>query len=204
MASNWDKLWSTYGGTSFSTDFQHNMIFKTYRKLLDGIGISEPDALEIGCGSGELAARILKTYGGTATLMDSSKPALALAERIFKQHGLKARFVHADMFKFKPAKKYDIVHSEGLIEHFVGADRKAAIDAHKRCAKKGGYVLVCVPRPVWYYNVWRKGLEKKGNWPYGFESPFGCEELRAALENSGLTVLKSFNKFRFAFALAKV
>ena len=165
--------------------------------------MKNPKVIELGCGSGEITARIIKMYGGSATLVDNSKEAVILASKNFKKYKIKAKFIQKDLFKFKPQEKFDIVHSEGLIEHFLGEKRNKIIEVHKKCVKKDGFIIISVPRPVWYYKIAKWLLEKVNKWPFGFEHAINSYELKEILENNGLRVLESVNRFRYAFALAK-
>jgi len=201
--SYWDKTWSSaFGYNKLSAAWHHASIFSAYTKLLDG-RLSSPDILEVGAGTGELTARLVQRYGGTATLLDSSSKALKIARSVFNRKKLPVKLIKADLFKFAPRHKYDLVHSEGLIEHFLGAKQDSVIKFHKRCAKPGGLVLICVPRPVWYYKITKKICEFTRTWRYGFEQPISAPQLKRLLEKNGLNVLLTMSKRRFAFALAK-
>ena len=182
----------------------HAIVFSAYKQLLDPLGLVGPDVLEIGCGPGELTARMIERYGGTATLLDSSPVALRMAAENFRRHGLRARLLKKDIFKSKAIGKFDVVHSEGLIEHFEGARQKQMVRAHSRAVRPGGYVLICVPRPKWYYSIWRARLEARGRWPYGHEVPMTAAQLTNVLERAGLHVINTLERTRYTFALAKV
>jgi cyclopropane fatty-acyl-phospholipid synthase-like methyltransferase len=203
----WDKYWDSTEKSSifsFGLKIHHRMVSDVYKSFLDPLKLKSPDIIELGSGCGELSAGMVKRYGGTATLVDNSAEALRSANAVFKSFGVKASLVKKDLFKFNPKKKYDVVHSEGLIEHFLGDEQKKIVDAHKKCAKKGGYVLISVPRPAWYYRLAKKSMEKIGKWPFGFENAMTKNTLRSAMERSGLKVIRLEERFRYSFALARV
>ena len=206
--NNWDNLWSKGISSSWIEDkiwkLHHNEIFEIYQKILDKLGIKNPKVIELGCGSAELTARIMRKYGGSATLVDNSKDALVLASKAFKEYKLKARLVKKDLFDFEPEEKFDIVHSEGLIEHFLNENQKNIVNVHKSFLKKNGFLLICVPRPAWYYKIAKWILEKTNKWPFGFEKAMTKYELKKALENCDLKVLKFLEHSRYSFALAKI
>ncbi|NIM47041.1 MAG: methyltransferase domain-containing protein [Candidatus Aenigmarchaeota archaeon] len=180
------------------------LVFKMYQKLLDSLNLKNPNVIELGCGSGMLTLKILKKYGGSATVLDNSKEALKLAEEKFKKHNFKAKILCRDLLRFKPKKKFDIVHSEGLIEHFSNEKQKKIIETHKKCVKKNGYILITVPRPAWYYRITKWFLEKINKWPFGFEKAMSKNELKKVLEKYGLKVVKFAEYSRYSFALAKI
>jgi cyclopropane fatty-acyl-phospholipid synthase-like methyltransferase len=200
--SNWDDHWPTVKKDSFGTRLYHRLVFNAYKKLLDG-KLIKPDIFEIGCGTGELSARLVERYGGSVTVLDSSNEALKIAEGNFKGHKIQAKIIKSDIFDFSSDKKYDFVHSEGLIEHFIGDKQKDMVMRHKALAREGGYVLISVPRFTWYYRLWRGWKEKRGDWHFGYEMPMTPEELRKVMESAGLEVLNMLKAGRFSFALAK-
>ncbi len=207
--NNWDNLWSDLNISPSriekkSWEIHHKRVFKIYKKFLRKIKIKNPKIVELGCGSGELTARLIKKCGGTATLIDNSKEALKLAARNFENQEIKAKFLLKDVFKYKPKEKFDIVHSEGLIEHFIGKKQKEMIEAHKRFLKKNGFIIITVPRPAWYYKIWKWFLEKTNRWPFGFEKALNKYELKKILEDCELKVLDFFEYSRYSFALAKI
>jgi cyclopropane fatty-acyl-phospholipid synthase-like methyltransferase len=204
VTNNWNVFWRSENIDSIGMRYHHNTVFKIYKRFLDNLKIENPSILELGCGSGEITARILKRYGGSATLIDNSKEAIKVAKSNFKKHGLDARIVYTDLFSLKIKEKFDIVHSEGLIEHFTGKKRNEIVKIHRRYVKNDGVVIISVPRPSWYYKFWRFYLEKRKKWYYGFENPLDKKELKSILEKNGLKVLKSINYSRYAFALAKI
>jgi cyclopropane fatty-acyl-phospholipid synthase-like methyltransferase len=207
--NNWDIIWLKNNISPSKIDeniwkMYHNKVFKVYKKFLNNFKIKNPKIIELGCGSGELTARIIKNYGGVATLIDNSKEALFLSSKVFKKYGLKAKFLRKDLFRFKPQEKFDIVHSEGLIEHFLGDKQKKIIEVHKNCVKKDGLIIITVPRPVWYYKIVKWILEKINKWPFGFEKAMNKYELKEVLEDGGLKVLEILHYSRYSFALAKI
>jgi len=204
--SNWDIFWKSENSiiNSIGIRIHHRMVFRIYKKVLDSLNLKGPSIIELGCGSSELTARILKMYGGSATLVDNSKEALNVTRLKFKKHNLKAEFVYRDLFNFKPKKKFDIVHSEGLIEHFLDEKQKEIIEVHKKCVKKDGYIFICVPRPAWYYKISKWFLEKVNKWPFGFEKAMNKYELKKVLEDCELKVLDFLENGRYSFALAKI
>jgi len=197
--------WKNENINSLTCRIHHKLVFDVYQKFLDPLNLENPEVIELGCGSGELTARIIKKYGGQPTLVDSSENALRMASRNFKNHNIKADFIKADLLRFKTGKKFDIVHSEGLIEHFIGKEQTKIINTHKSCVKKEGHIIISVPRPVWYHNLWKNYLKFRKRWFYGdIEIPMNKDELEKILKENGLKIIRYLNYYRYAFALAKI
>jgi ubiquinone/menaquinone biosynthesis C-methylase UbiE len=203
--SNWDYYWSFNDISSWGSRYHHRLISNVFFDFLEKAKVKNPSIAEIGCGSGELTARLLEKFGGDAVLIDNCENALKVAKANFKRHGLKnVKFVKGNLFDLKLKAKFDVVHSEGLIEHFAGEEQRKAIEAHKRLLKKGGWLLICVPRPALIYRVWKYVKEKRNDWPFGYEKAMSKEDLRSALQEAGLKVVKVLEKGRYSFALAKI
>lgn len=200
---DWNSFWAAnLNMSSIFRKYHHARIFSSYRRILDKTGIKNPDVIEIGCGTGELTARIIERYGGTAALVDSSETALKIASGNFLRRKMRFRIFKQDALKFRPERKYGIVHSEGLIEHFSGDEQKKILEVHRQCASDNGFVLISVPRKIWYYSIARYVFEKTGKWPFGDEKPMDAKALKSLLEENGFSVKECFNSGRFAFALA--
>jgi ubiquinone/menaquinone biosynthesis C-methylase UbiE len=203
--SNWDFYWSFNDISSVYCRYAHRLIFNVYSDFLKQYNVTNPAVAEIGCGSGELTARILEKFGGNAVMIDNCENALKVAKDNFRRHGLKnVKFVKGNLFDLKLKTKFDIVHSEGLIEHFAGEEQRKAVEAHKKILKKNGWLLICVPRPALVYRLWRYFKEKRNDWPFGYEKAMSKEDLKNALREAGLKVVKALEKGRYSFALAKI
>jgi len=204
--NNWDVVWLKTPKWIYEFFWRrhHNKVFSIYQEFFSKLKIKNPKIIELGCGSGEITARLIKMYGGSATLVDNSKEAVILASKNFKKYKIKAKIIQKDLFRFKPQEKFDIAHSEGLIEHFLGERQNKIIEVHKNCVKKDGLIIISVPRPVWYYKIAKWLLEKVNKWPFGFEKAMNKNDLKKALENCGLKVLEVLEYNRYSFALAKI
>lgn len=202
--NNWDHYWTFNDIKSFGCRYHHNLISGVYFDFLEKKKISNPSIVEVGCGCGEFTARMLEKFGGNGVLIDKSSNALKVARNNFKSRGLDVEFKMADLFKLDIRKKFDIVHSEGLIEHFKGEEQKKVVDVHKKLLKKGGFLVISVPRPSMLYRIWRFYKEKRNDWPFGYEKAMTKEDLRKVLKASGFKILKVLEKGRYSFALAKI
>lgn len=204
--SDWNNYWNTVENSKicefFYNKFHKRPVSKAYNKLFNDVKLKKPHIIEIGCGPATFTMQLLKKFGGTATLVDKSKNVLNLAERRFNENGLKAKYIESDLFDYETKNKADIVHSEGLIEHFIGKQQEKVIDIHKQCMKKNGLLLISVPSPDIHYKFVRKLLEIVHLWPFGYEYPLKKKELKMVLEHNGLNVLRTLKSGRYVFALA--
>lgn len=142
--------------------------------------------IELGSGRGDLST-LCAEQGADVTLLDASDRALDQAGRRFERLGLRAKFITGDLFTSAAAESYDLAISSGVIEHFRGADRTAAIKAHKTALSKSGLAVISVPNAHCVpYRLWKAWLELRGRWPYGFERPYARGELRRRAQEVGL------------------
>lgn len=143
--------------------------------------------IELGSGRGDLSA-LLAQLGANVTLLDANQKALAAAEQRFTRLKLHANFCSGDLLNLDTNlhNQFDVAISIGVIEHFKGEARSAAIRSHYDSLKPGGMAIISVPN-AWCppYRLWKKYLELRRCWPYGMEIPYSRRELarRAALTN---------------------
>ncbi|MBW2999295.1 class I SAM-dependent methyltransferase, partial [Candidatus Woesearchaeota archaeon] len=111
---------------------------------LTGNRIKPPaTVLELGCGSGLEIMAPFAAKGYKVTGVDMNKKMLDFAKSNFEALRLKGDFLLSDMFKFNPGKKFDLVISQGVIEHFSKEDMVKALSVHKKLSKK--FVVFTVP-----------------------------------------------------------
>ncbi len=182
---DWSEIWNGFEGARFRGE-TYRWFF--YKRLLGDYDFRGKRVLEIGCGTG-INSVLMARAGAKVTLLDSSKEALGIAKRLLDGFSLKGRLVHRDAFYHGFEGEFDLVHSEGVIEHFKGGYRQAIVDAHAKAAKKGGRVLLVVPNlkcPP--YRIGKFLAEKTGTWIYGNEYPYSRKELDFRMRKSGLEV----------------
>jgi SAM-dependent methyltransferase len=150
LQQDWDVIWERKNKMSQTVNFGRNFYNKFFSRLL--LKNLEKDALmlEIGCGTGSIAATInynLKYYIG----VDNSSAALSICKNINTKN--KNFFVCGDAFSlpFKD-ESFDLVWSQGLIEHFDNPEE--IVNEHLRVCKKGGTVLISAPYKYSYFIVW--------------------------------------------------
>ena len=183
----WSEIWKSVEDARFRGE-TYRWFF--YKALLGDYDFRNKRVLEIGCGTG-INSVLMAKAGAHVTLLDSSQEALGIAKKLLGKFSLEGELVRRDAFYHGFEGEFDLVHSEGVVEHFKGEYRQAIMDAHSRAAKKDGKVLIIAPNmkcPP--YRLGKFLAEKTGTWIYGNEYPYSKKELAFRMEKSGLSVQK--------------
>jgi SAM-dependent methyltransferase len=139
---DWDTFWRFTSRQKAFNRLLYAIHFRYYERLLDGVLPPSPRILELGAGSGTIPRRIVRRWGGRATLIDSNR----LAGELFRAQrvaGEPLDYVTGDILSMPFPPIFDLVVSDGLIEHFPQKD--AVFQAHLRALKPSGHVLLFVP-----------------------------------------------------------
>jgi cyclopropane fatty-acyl-phospholipid synthase-like methyltransferase len=146
--------------------------------------------MELGSGTGYNSYNLAKEFKvSKVTLVDSNKTALAASKKRFKN--LKVELINDDVMELKKIGKYDLVHSQGLIEHFQGSNLNKIISIHANYVKKGGYLLLFYPTPTITYKVIRKVAELLKLWIFFDEVPLKSEYVKSLVEKKGFKLVNS-------------
>ena len=181
----WSDVWKSVGDMRFRGE-TYRWFF--YKKLLEGYDFRGKSVLEIGCGTG-INSVFMARAGANVTFLDSSREALQIVKKALDEFSLKGELVCENAFNHGFRNEFDIVHSEGVIEHFIGEYRQQILDMHSVATKKGGKVVVIVPNMKCApYRIGKFLSEKTGTWLYGNEYPYTQKELGRRLVKSGLDV----------------
>lgn len=102
--------------------------------------------LEIGCGTGNILTYLAKEKHCDSYGIDIS-PNAKIAMSIFeKERNVRVKFKVADGFNLPFKDNYfDVVYSEGVIEHFSSEKTKKMVLEHIRVCKKKGIIIISVP-----------------------------------------------------------
>ncbi|NTV52822.1 MAG: class I SAM-dependent methyltransferase [Candidatus Firestonebacteria bacterium] len=146
------------------------------------------EILELGCGPAgdalNLAAqRNFQVYG-----LDFSTQALAQAAAGARVLGRSLELVRGDVRRTPfAAEKFDLVFSQGLLEHFPDPD--PVWREMQRIIKPGGYAVVDVPQTWNPYTLAKAWHACKGDWPWGWETHYTVADLRRAARGHGFRLL---------------
>lgn len=144
-------------------------------------------AVEIGCGSARLLARVGKAAPLELFAVDTSPAALAVARATSKAIGLPITCIQSDARHLDlETGSFDLVLSGGLLEHFP--DPRPVLSEMVRILKPGGvFYADVVPRKLSWYR--RRDLFRmiRSPWmlPGVYESSFGARYYRRVLEELG-------------------
>jgi len=192
----WSEIWKGMEGARFEGE-TYRWFF--YKKLLADYDFQGKRVLEIGCGTG-INSVFMARAGARVTFLDYSQEALDIVKKTLEKFSLEGELVLANAFDHGFFEEFDLVHSEGVIEHFSGDYRQNIVDAHARAAKRGGKVLLIVPNlkcPP--YRIGKFLAERTGAWIYGNEYPYSKRELDFRMRKSGLEV-RSIEGAEIAFS----
>jgi cyclopropane fatty-acyl-phospholipid synthase-like methyltransferase len=160
--------------------------------LLRGFSFPNPiKIIELGCGTGYHTMQMTRLYPvSKVTLVDFNASVIEDTEQRFAGLKCDKEFLLRDLFKLKLDEKYDIVHSQGLLEHYTPDERKELIQLHRDLLAPDGIALILVPTPSLAYRFWRGLLEKLHQWIYPDETAIPRAEFVRELRSSGLEILK--------------
>lgn len=184
---DWDLFWQFTSRQKLANKLLYAYHFRHYCKLLNGLLPPQPYFLELGAGSGVLPRKIIKKWGGSAVLVDSND----YAHQIFKSKQVVSEpieYVISDVRELSLPSKFDLVFSDGLIEHFP--DKNAVMEAHLKAMKDDGWLMIFVPHDSFLF----RNLTKMGP-DMGYEERYSLSALKRLCENYGLEVIRETKYF---------
>lgn len=157
--------------------FEHHPILK---KFLAGAGGG--DAIEVGCVPGNYMVYLAREFGYRVSGIDYSDKIPYVGENLRVNGISDAELFHCDLFQFVPPRRYNLVFSQGFVEHFD--DYELVVQKHAALAAPGALVVIIVPNlthvhralcgyfapeilsvhrfPLMYEKILRKTLEGAG------------------------------------------
>ena len=135
---------------------KHEEWLATIKKLVPS---GKCEYLELGAAPGTCSAALCKDNDWVCSGIDYSEDAdlfLSTLESVGKQ----ATLYKMDIFETKIDKKFDIVSSFGLVEHFRGASLDKIFNIHDAYLRKGGYLIIEVPNFTGFHYFWRYIFDK--------------------------------------------
>lgn len=187
--NRWDSLWKTHQVSDKISRF--NLL--SFYEIKKHINLSGSSTIEVGCGTGQLSL-LLSQDAKSVTLLDYSENSLRLAKELFETRGISnCSFAQDDLFDLHHDKKYDLVISSGLLEHFKGEELLTCLNAHKYLAKKNGYIVIIAPSDTWF-NA-KRCHDPENIKLYGYWRPISKEKMLQLFNDVDLlpAVIKRFD-----------
>ncbi len=143
--------------------------------------------LEIGCGTGNILTYVAKEKNAQATGLDIAPEAESVVHAFAKKRGVEVTFTVGDGFDVPfPDNSFDIVLSEGVIEHFTDEETKKMVQEHVRVCKPGGAVLISVPNK-WNIPLTLSKAVLGTKYPHHPEKSYSVRELSELISTCGAT-----------------
>ena len=146
-----DENWKKSSESSFEywtrkepinqTQYSFKNLWSLFKEIIRINQIVGKEVIEIGSGRGTMSSYFADN-GYKVHLLDSSKKAIEISKKIFKKNGHQATFTHSVLEKFKIDKKFDILFSIGLMEHYKNI--KDPLLLQTKLLKKNGLFLAYV------------------------------------------------------------
>jgi SAM-dependent methyltransferase len=166
-----------------------------------------PKILEVGCGTGLDLNILCHSYPSALCFgSDLSKHSVSIALRLATALGNPIQFFISDTRRLPLGEEsFDLVFSQGLLEHFMYPLSVAA--EQSQTLRRGGILIINVPQRYSGYTLQKKWLIRKGKWKLGWEGEFSYADLRKLGQQLGLIekTVFGYQYFRswwdFAFVL---
>jgi len=146
--------------------------------------------LEIGGGNVRFSYLMIELFKADVTICDYIQKATAIAARFLDEYAKKANIYWCDItnisdqVKCNESFKFDIVYSDGVIEHYK--NDKKILDAHFDNLKSGGIVIISVPNTLCFpYLIYRIIAKIFGRFKVGREHSYTFWKLRRKIRKYG-------------------
>ena len=197
---NGELEWKKEDIISSKTLERLSSIIKNYFKLNSLRGL---DTAELGAGVG-LASYFFANQGANVSLIDNSTNAKNLAKRWWGQE--EHNYILADLFKYNK-KKFDVVVSFGLCEHFIQEQRTQVLKKHISLLEDKGIAIISVPYKFGIFYQLSKAVAKLlRKWNFGVEVPFSRAEFEDFAKNNNLKYqirVEGFHSSAYDFLIRK-
>jgi len=115
--------------------------------------------IEIGGYPGRYLAYLADKYNLKPTSLDFNTDRTKIEESMKAFDIQEYEIIVSDFFKHEAIEKYDIVISNGFIEHFENFQE--VLNLHLKYLKKGGTLLVMIPNMKYYIKFYKQFVDKK-------------------------------------------
>ncbi len=176
---HWDRGWA-FHHAPLRISYIYEQIFEEIIKNLDVKGKS---ILELGCGSGTISYLARLSGAADITLLDASSEALKIARQHFKSHE-NVTYIHSTIEEAQLDKKFDIVWSSGVVEHFKNEELIRCVSRHKDFSKDK--VCIIVPASPHYNDYLAKQQRHIQRW--GYERPISKKRMADIFHKLDITI----------------
>jgi SAM-dependent methyltransferase len=194
VAGNWDRFWSLAATKKFQkVSWSKKRIMSVLIPLIQ----KNQKALDAGCGSG-FFSKFFCDQGLATVSLDYSDEALEIAHRMTSG---RSRIVKGDLLvddlSTKISERFDVIFSDGLLEHFSNAQQDCIFKNFSALLSPGGILVTFVPNQ---WSPWE--LIRPFYMPGIDEKPFVMKELIQLSERNGFQIISSggVNTFPFRFS----
>lgn len=150
----WDQIWGSY---PLPQVFKGKNNLYYVERLDDFFHKHLPENkqyefLELGCAPGRWMHYFHVEFGYATSGLDSSQTGMEVTKRNLELLNVNANLYFGDVLNYSFDKKYDVVFSIGLIEHFNPPTE--IIEKHINLTKEGGYTVIAIPNikySLYYY-----------------------------------------------------
>jgi 2-polyprenyl-3-methyl-5-hydroxy-6-metoxy-1,4-benzoquinol methylase len=107
--------------------------------------------LEVGCYPGKFMWYFNRRFGYRVSGLENVGWCCEHARRLLAEGGVEAEVIEGDLLEIEvePARRWDVVASFGLVEHFV--DLRGVIERHLELVRPGGQLVIGVPNHAGIY-----------------------------------------------------
>lgn len=193
---DYERIWEQ---TLKEEDYQHiaqgrlNSRSQFYLALSESIGgLSSPKVFEVGCGTCiDLNILGLSKKDSLCFGSDLSIRSIEVSRKVTEIFRNRVMFFVADT-RHLPIKSncFDLVYSQGLMEHFE--DPIPAAQEQLRVLKKGGAFVINVPQKYTGYTLMKRRMMRNGEWKLGWETEFSYRDLKRLARSLNLKERKTF------------
>ena len=194
--------WEDYYKKSITQNSQIKLIASVYdyywELLIKNNEVNPPETIiEIGGYPGRYLAYLADKYNLIPTSLDFNTDRIKIEESM-EAFGIKEyEIIVADFFEHEPNTKYDIVISNGFIEHFDNYHE--VLNLHLKYLKKGGTLLVMIPNMTYYIKFYKLIVDKKNLSIHNLKC-MNLKIFKEFAETNNLSILKNeyFGGFPFS------
>jgi SAM-dependent methyltransferase len=179
----WNRTWAhlpppeRYQGPVF----EHHRILARFLAEAGG-----GEAIEIGCVPGNYMIYLAKEFRYRVSGIDYAESLPYVRENLRINGIPDAELFHCDLFQFTPPRRYDLVFSQGFVEHFD--DYPLVVRKHEALAAPGGLVVIIVPNLTHLHRILCRHFAPELLSVHRFPL-MHAPILRKTLEDTGLEVL---------------